>query len=326
MIYDGGLGETLEVRDDGVVITPKGVLGVMNRGLKNDKFILFTSITAVQFKEAGLTTGYIQFTVPGGIENNQGMAGSWSDENTVNFNAACNDTFRAIRDYIQARIGPKGAAPSSAAEADAVAEGLGRFADLRDRGVITPEEFEAQKRALLAPRLPEPGLPPPPASQVPVPSAASSPRTPAWAKWAVAGCVVCLLGATTSFVVLGTRIDRNNPGDSGNAAQAALASIGAPLAVESTTLARDYSADPVQAERTYRNQGMHISGLVEDVVRDGGKVSAVELRGTGGYPTIRIDLADDDGKTIEPHRRVTFNCDGASNASGRPEANGCIPM
>jgi hypothetical protein len=213
MIYDGGLGESLEVRDDGVVITPKGVLGLLNRGPRNSKFLPYASITAVQYKDAALVQGYIQFTVPGGIENIQGLSGTWPDENTVNFMAPHNETFRAIRDYIQARIGTKDGLPDSAeksaAAADQAAEGLSRFADLRDRGVITQEEFEAQKRALLSPRLPEPPLPQPPLSM----QATKAARRP-MPKWVLIAGFLCLAAGLVSFVFMGSRVTNQAPADS----------------------------------------------------------------------------------------------------------------
>ena len=48
-----GVQDLLEVFEDKVTITPKGILGFMNKGLKGTKSIPFTSITAIQFKEAG---------------------------------------------------------------------------------------------------------------------------------------------------------------------------------------------------------------------------------------------------------------------------------
>ena len=42
-----------------------------------------------------------------------------------------------------------GAAPSAAAGAEATADALTKLADLRDRGVLTNDEFEAQKKKLL---------------------------------------------------------------------------------------------------------------------------------------------------------------------------------
>lgn len=61
-----------------------------------------------------------------------------------------------------------------------ITEALERLADLRDRGVLTQEEFDAQKALLLAPTadpdIPVPAAPPVPA---PVPVASPAPSAPA---------------------------------------------------------------------------------------------------------------------------------------------------
>jgi hypothetical protein len=44
---------------------------------------------------------------------------------------------------------PAPAAPASGASADELASTLERLAGLRDKGLITPEEYEAKKRELL---------------------------------------------------------------------------------------------------------------------------------------------------------------------------------
>ncbi|MEW5871452.1 MAG: tetratricopeptide repeat protein [Chloroflexota bacterium] len=64
-----GVQDLLEVYEDKVAITPKGVLGFLNKGLKGTKMIPFISITAIQFKKPGMTNGYLQFTLSGGNEN-----------------------------------------------------------------------------------------------------------------------------------------------------------------------------------------------------------------------------------------------------------------
>lgn len=48
-----GVQDSLEVFEDRVTITPKGVLGFLKKGIKGTKEIPFASIVAVQFKEAG---------------------------------------------------------------------------------------------------------------------------------------------------------------------------------------------------------------------------------------------------------------------------------
>ena len=60
-----GAGAMLEVFEDKLAITPKGLSGFFFRGLKGTKTIPFFAISAIQFKKSGLTKGYLQFTLPG---------------------------------------------------------------------------------------------------------------------------------------------------------------------------------------------------------------------------------------------------------------------
>ncbi len=60
-----GVQDRLDVYVDKVCITPKGVLGFMNKGLKGTKTIPHFSITAVQFKETGAVfSGYLSSLYP----------------------------------------------------------------------------------------------------------------------------------------------------------------------------------------------------------------------------------------------------------------------
>jgi hypothetical protein len=141
-----GVNGQLLVKRDRVVIIRKGLMAFATQGLKGDKEIPYTSITAIQFKRSGMTRGYIQFTVPGGNEHRGGVLSSGQDENTVMFadNAAFEFAKSLIEQYQQAMRAPapQAAAPSAADE-------LAKFAALRDSGVISQEDFEAKKRQLL---------------------------------------------------------------------------------------------------------------------------------------------------------------------------------
>jgi len=144
MIYKGHNGQ-IEADEQGVTISRKGVLGFLTQGLKGDKRIPYESITAVQFKPAGLlVNGYIQLTVKGGTESRGGVFKATSDENTVMFQGReQGEAFARLRDAIQDRIAQGSNRPASAADE------IAKFADLQARGIITLEEYEAKKRQLL---------------------------------------------------------------------------------------------------------------------------------------------------------------------------------
>ena len=151
VIFDGRNGGTVELLENVLVIRRKGVASFLTQGLKGEKRIPYASITSVQFKEAGFTTGYIQFGISGGIESRRGVWDATTDENTVLFTKEAAENFRELRDIVEGRAAAarQGHSTPSPPPLANVADELTRLADLRDRGVLTDEEFAEQKSRLL---------------------------------------------------------------------------------------------------------------------------------------------------------------------------------
>ncbi|TPM28717.1 DUF4429 domain-containing protein [Mesorhizobium sp. B2-3-5] len=143
-----GVGGAIDVQADRLVIKREGVLSFMTHGLKGDKTIPFTSITAVQFKSAGaLTNGYIQFSVQGGVENRNGLFAATSDENSVIFKAAQQPIFAKLRELVEGKISSlkTAATPAPISAADEIE----KLASLRERGILSEQEFQQRKKAVL---------------------------------------------------------------------------------------------------------------------------------------------------------------------------------
>jgi len=143
-----GVTDVLEVFENKISITAKNTgLGLLARGRKGTKTIPIASISAIQFFEAKTTNGYIQFTLPGGVESGGGILAATTDENSVFFSKLNNERARAIRDYLDQRIieikSPQLARPSS------VADELEKLAQLKERGVLSEAEFMAAKSKLM---------------------------------------------------------------------------------------------------------------------------------------------------------------------------------
>lgn len=144
-----GVQDLLEVFEDRVSITPKGVLGLLNKGVKGPKEIPFASIVAVQFKEAGIFSGYLQFTIPGGNESRGGIFAATKDENTFMFAHAKNNVMaREIKEYIDEAI-RRSRAPQAVAPATNLSDELQKLAKLKEQGVLSEDEFRAAKKRLL---------------------------------------------------------------------------------------------------------------------------------------------------------------------------------
>lgn len=92
-----------------------------------------------------MTAGYLQLTLSGGSEAKGGLLQSTRDENSVNFHARKNKTFLEAKDKIESRIMKHSKGTDTISEADE----LEKLASLKDKGIITPDEFEAKKKKIL---------------------------------------------------------------------------------------------------------------------------------------------------------------------------------
>jgi hypothetical protein len=151
-----GRNGQLELFQDRLRICRSGIISFVSHGLKGDKEIYYADISAIQFKRPGVTVGYIQFTFTGGFENRKGVFQAVSDENTVTFSHQHLKEFEILKAELERRVRiekkPQGNAISHFYELD-------KLAELKEKGVVTDEEFQAAKRQLLqqspATKLPE---------------------------------------------------------------------------------------------------------------------------------------------------------------------------
>src|SRR3954454_17385175 len=91
-----GVQGQIVVDGDWLTISRKGVMAKMTQGLKGDKRIPIANITSVQFKKAGVTSGYIQFSLHGSAEAKGGVFQASQDENSVQFTKKNQPDFEAI--------------------------------------------------------------------------------------------------------------------------------------------------------------------------------------------------------------------------------------
>lgn len=138
---------------DFVIIERKGMGARLTVG-KGTKRIPISSISAVQVKPAGaLVNGFIQFTIAGGVERRsafgQQTTSAVGDENSIVFTKAQQPSFEALRRDVEQEIAERSRPrPTQPAAPDVLAQ-LRQLGELRDAGVVTPEEFEAKKADLL---------------------------------------------------------------------------------------------------------------------------------------------------------------------------------
>lgn len=145
-----GVQDLLHVFTDRVEITPKGILGFLNKGITGTKYIPFSSIVAVQFKESGAVfSGFLQFTIPGGVESRRGIFAATKDENTFMFIGAANNALaRTIKHHIDQAVA-KGKESQTSLSRTSLADELQKLSDLKSQGILTDQEFQAAKSKLI---------------------------------------------------------------------------------------------------------------------------------------------------------------------------------
>lgn len=141
---------TVTVDEYGVAIQQKGLLNAMAVGITGTKQLPFTSMTAVQFKPAGMLSGYIQFTVLGGNEAKGGVFQAASDENTIMFTKKDQDEANRLKQLVEGKIREAHAGKVSPTQPlKSTPEQIREFKELLDMGAITQEEFDQKKSQLL---------------------------------------------------------------------------------------------------------------------------------------------------------------------------------
>lgn len=149
--YLKGVNGQLELYNDKIVIKRKGALAKMTQGFfKGDKTLYLRQITGIQVKKGGmLTNGYIQFTVPGGVENRKGLTDATKDENTVMFNKKDNDLVDKIKIKIEELQNDNLNNGTFVQQQLSPADEIKKYKGLLDEGIITGEEFNQKKKQLL---------------------------------------------------------------------------------------------------------------------------------------------------------------------------------
>ncbi len=142
-----GTSGQIVLTESTITIKRKGLNALLYHGLKGDKEILIRDLSAVQFKKAGWTAGYIQFVFRGGKEGKGGLLEATQDENTVCFDSHGNAEFERLREWLQKKMTSVDSVP--AVRPSAMDE-LAKLAELRKQGVVTEEEFQAHKARLLS--------------------------------------------------------------------------------------------------------------------------------------------------------------------------------
>ena len=143
----------MKVFADRVVIKTAATLGNLFIGNATDgeKTIYYSDCIGVQFKESGVTIGYLQLETASGMMNNN--QSNFFNENSFTFDpsAISNDRMRDVAAYIRERISEAKKAKNapSVVQQISAADELKKIKELLDMGILTQEEFDAKKKQLL---------------------------------------------------------------------------------------------------------------------------------------------------------------------------------
>jgi hypothetical protein len=148
MKFEGKNGQ-IELYHDKIIIKRQGFIAVLTQGFtKGDKTIYLNQITGIQLKLGGLLVGYIQFTLPGGIESKKGVFDAQKDENTVTFNPLLNQSATQLKGKIEGLMQKSRQSINQTVQVSSADE-IKKFKQLLDEGIITKDEFDKKKKELL---------------------------------------------------------------------------------------------------------------------------------------------------------------------------------
>lgn len=144
-----GKNGSLKLTETGVCIQRTG--GLLSGFPAGEKNIPYRNITAVQFKKVGITVGFIQLSLLGGVEAQGGAFNAVRDENTVTYDDLEKTAqFERIKKIIEQRIlEPNVPNQTSSQKGNDEFEQLEKLAVLRDKGIVTEEEFQLKKKQIL---------------------------------------------------------------------------------------------------------------------------------------------------------------------------------
>lgn len=141
----------LTVTQDKIIIQRKGLGGFISRGiLAGVKEIPIKNITAIQFRNANwLTNGMIQFSIHGEMGHKGSSIDAVNDENTILFTNKQQEDFLKAKELIEDIMKKVEIQQNRSHTTISNAEELKKFAELKDAGIITEEEFLKKKNEIL---------------------------------------------------------------------------------------------------------------------------------------------------------------------------------
>jgi len=148
LLSANGHNGQLELLENRIRITRKGSLGFLSHGYSGAREIQIDQISSINFKPAGnFANGYIQFTFLGGTQVKSGIQEASRDENAVIFLKKHQTDFEKIKDAVEEKI--RDFKAKDVSKPTMGLDDLSKLAELKNKGIITEEEFQAKKKQIL---------------------------------------------------------------------------------------------------------------------------------------------------------------------------------
>lgn len=191
-----------------------------------------------------------------------------------------------------------------------VSEELARLAELRDQGVLSEDEFRAQKKAVLAGN----------ASDGSEFGERKKPKT------AKAGCL-SVVGILVLLFIIGAIFAPSKGSQSGSdAASGDTAKVEA-TPVTAQQLFDAYQANEASAQQLYGDKALRVSGRIASIDLDLTDDPVVMLRTSNEFMPVHAPLADQSkakAATLYKGQNVELICSGVSEVVGTPMLKDCV--
>lgn len=150
LLEANGVSGQLEIYENEIIIKRNGWLARTIYSKKGDKLILISQIQSIQFKPWDrYQNGYIQFVLSGGYLANGDISIAVKDENTIMFNQKQQEIFEEAKRTIEDLISTIKPNNNSNQSTHSNLDELEKLANLKEKGIITEDEFIAKKKQLL---------------------------------------------------------------------------------------------------------------------------------------------------------------------------------
>ena len=150
---DGVRGKHIDVYKDKIVIVTRVTLGsiVAHNATDGEKTIYYSDCIGIQYKPSGFLIGYLQLETASNAGNNK--KDNFWEENSFTFDSSVisDERMNEVVNYIKSRVDQIKNIGNSAnvTNSISVADELLKLKQLLDMGVLSQEEFNAQKQKLL---------------------------------------------------------------------------------------------------------------------------------------------------------------------------------